>query len=82
MKEQFKTYLKSKAYSSKTIKSRILIIGIYLEWVERQNLEAREITYNDLLGYMKECQRKGRSQRTIQHYMGVVKLFRNTTNRN
>lgn len=77
MKEAFKEYLKSKGYASKTIKSRILIIGIYQEWLDKEGLEASEITYNDLLLYMKECQRKGRSQRTIQHYMGVVKLFYN-----
>lgn len=75
MKGPFKDFLKSKNYSSGTIKSRMTMIGIYLEWLKKENLEATEITYNDLLLYMKHCQRKGRSQKTIQHYMSVVKLF-------
>ena len=51
------------------------MIGHYLDWLNNENLEVTEITYNDLLIYMKHCQRLGRSQRTIQHYVGVVKLF-------
>lgn len=79
MKGEFKAYLKSKGYSSGTIKTRMTMIGIYLDWLrkdpEASGLEATEISYNDLLLYMKHCQRKGRSQKTIQHYMSVVKLF-------
>ncbi|GAB5524243.1 MAG: site-specific tyrosine recombinase XerD [Roseivirga sp.] len=75
MKGEFKAYLKSKGYASNTITTHMATIGIYLDWLKRENLEATVISYNDLLLYMKHCQRKGRSQKTIQHYMGVVKLF-------
>ena len=75
MKGEFKAYLKSKGYSKRTVETRMVMIGIYLDWLKKENLEAVEITYNDLLLYMKHCQRKGRSQKTIQHYMSVVKLF-------
>ena len=51
------------------------MIGHYLDWLEEEHLEAESIRYTDLLIYMKHCQRLGRSQRTIQHYVGVVKLF-------
>ena len=77
MKGLFKDYLKSKGYSTGTIKTRMTMIDIYLEWLKRENLEATAVSYNDLLLYMKHCQRKGRSQKTIQHYMGVVKHFYN-----
>lgn len=77
MKGEFKAYLKSKGYASNTITTHMAIVGIYLDWLKRENLEATAISYNDLLLYMKHCQRKGRSQKTIQHYMGVVKLFYN-----
>ena len=60
---------------AKTITTRLVMIGHYLDWLEEENLEAEYIRYTDLLIYMKHSQRLGRSQRTIQHYVGVVKLF-------
>ena len=63
MKGEFKAYLKSKGYSKRTVETRMVMIGIYLNWLRKENLEAVEITYNDLLLYMKHCQRKGRSQK-------------------
>ena len=38
-------------------------------------MEAEQVSYNDLLLFMKYCQQVGRTQRTIQHYMVVVKHF-------
>ena len=75
MKKAFKHYLKSKGYASKTIETRMVMIGHYLDWLDFENLEAEAIGYNDLLLYMKHSQQLGRSQKTIQHYIGVVKLF-------
>lgn len=75
MKGPFKDYLKSKGHATSTIETRMVMIGHYLDWLELENLEAESITYNDLLGYMKHSQQLGRSQRTIQHYIGVVKHF-------
>ena len=75
MKGAFKAYLKSKGYASKTITTRLIMIGHYLDWLEEENLAAESVRYTDLLVYMKHCQRLGRSQRTVQHYVGVVKLF-------
>ena len=75
MKAAFKSYLKSNGYTTKTINTRLIMIGIYLSWLARENQEVEAVRYNDLLLFMKHCQQTGRSQRTIQHYIGVVKLF-------
>jgi len=38
-------------------------------------MEAEEVSYNDLLLYMKYKSRKGASQRTIQNYMNTIKHY-------
>jgi len=75
MREGFKEYLKSKQFSRKSIDSRLMIIGQYQKWLEQENMESGQVGYNDLLLFMKHCQQKGRSQKTIQHYMVVVRHF-------
>jgi integrase/recombinase XerD len=73
----FETYLKQRGFSHKTIKTRLMIYGQYTEWLTKENLEAEQVTYNDLLSYIKHRQRKGATQRTIQNYMGVIKHYYN-----
>lgn len=73
--KDFKEYLKSKQFSQKSIDSRLMIINQYWKWLDQENMEAGQVGYNDLLLFMKHCQQKGRSQKTIQHYMVVVRHF-------
>lgn len=73
----FEAYLKSKAFTRKSIKSTMAVIGLYWRWLEKENLEAAQVSYNDLLLYMKYNQRKGVSQRTIQNHIWVIKHFYN-----
>ena len=82
MRTNFEDYLKSKEFSHSGINSRMVVIGMFWQWLEKENpsggragLEAEEVSYNDLMLYMKYKSKKGASQRTIQHYMGVVKHF-------
>jgi site-specific recombinase XerD len=75
MSEGFETYLKSKGFTRKSIASRMMIFSQFRKWLEMENMEADQITYNDLLLFMKHCQRRGRKQKTIQHYMVVVRHF-------
>ena len=71
----FKAYLKSKAFTSKSIERRLIVINIFWQWLEKENLEAEQVGYNDLLLYMKHCSKKGVSQRSIQNYIGVIKHY-------
>jgi len=73
--QAFENYMKSKAFAKSTIKHRLIMIGIYFEWLDMENMEAGQVSYNDLLGFIKSCQMAGRSQRTIQHYMITVRHF-------
>lgn len=71
----FKEYLKYKRFTSKSIESRLTVFNQYLKWIEKENLDIEQISYNDLLLFMKHCQHKGISQRTIKHYMIIVRHF-------
>ena len=73
--EGFKDYLKSKSFTRKSIDSRITIFKQFRKWLEIEGMEAEQVAYNDLLLFMKHCQQKGRKQKTIQHYMVVVRHF-------
>ena len=71
----FKDYLKSKQFTSKSIKSRMVVIGLFWKWLEKEKLEAEQVSYNDLLLYIKYRSRKGTGQRSIQNYMSTIKHF-------
>lgn len=75
MKEGFRDYLKSKRFTSKSIESRLTVFDQYLKWIERENLDIGQISYNDLLLFMKHCQHKGISQRTIENYLLTIRHF-------
>jgi integrase/recombinase XerD len=73
IKDSFTLYLKSRAFTKSSIKSRLVVLNIYWKWLEEERLEAEQVSYNELLSFMKWCSRKGASQRTIQTYMGTIK---------
>ena len=72
-KDSFTIYLKSRAFTKSSISSRLNILKRYWKWLTKENLEAEQVTYNELLGFMKWCSNNGTTQRTIQCYMGTIK---------
>ncbi len=45
--------------------------------MKKQAIEPEQGSYADVLAYMKHCQRKGVTQRTIQNYLNMIKHFYN-----
>jgi len=74
-KEDFKEYLKSKQFTTKSIQSRLVVFSQYQQWMDKENLEPEQVSYNDLLMFMKYCNKTGKTQRTIRHYMTIVRHF-------
>ena len=72
MKEAFSRYLKGKRQSRKTITSRLNVLQSYQQWLDRENLEPEQVSYTDLLSFMKYRSKQGASQRTIQNYMSTI----------
>lgn len=75
--EGFIEYMKGRQFSRNTLKTVRVTIRLYLEWVAKERMEPEQVSYQDLLGFMRACSQKGTSQRTIQHYLNTVKHYYN-----
>ena len=75
-KEGFETYLKSRKYSRRTIETYLGGYKLFTDWLIKENMEMEQVTYNDLLLYMKQSGRTA-SQRSLSGYIGVVKHLYN-----
>lgn len=72
-KTNFIDYLKSKGLTKTTINTFNRIAEIYLRWLEKEGIEKEQAGYSDVLAFMKHCQKEGTTQRTVQHYLNVVR---------
>jgi integrase/recombinase XerD len=77
MKTNFNYYLKGKELSTNTIESFEIIVNRFLSWLKAQVIEPEQVSYNDILAYMRYCQKKGVVQSTIQNYLLAVRHFYN-----
>lgn len=80
--EGFIEYMKRRQFSRNTLKTVKVTIRIYLQWVAKEQIEPEQVSYQDLLGFMRHCSQKGTTrsgvtQRTIQHYLNTVKHYYN-----
>lgn len=73
----FIDYLKKLQFSRNTLATCKRVINLYLDWVKMERLEPEQISYQDLLSFMKYCSKKGRSQRTTQHYLNTIRHYYN-----
>lgn len=73
----FTEYLKRRQFTNKTITTHENTVQNYLEWVAQERMEPEQVTYQDLLGYMRACSKNGIIQRTIQKYLSTVKHYYN-----
>jgi integrase/recombinase XerD len=69
--------MKKRQFSRNTLKTVRITIKLYLEWVAKERMEPEQVSYQDLLGFMRACSQKGTTQRTIQHYLNTVKHYYN-----
>ena len=74
-RESFKEYLKSQMFSYSTIDRRMTVLQMFWDWLDHENIEADQVSYNDVLAYMKYKSLNGATQKTILHYMNAVKHF-------
>lgn len=70
----FSDYLKGRKLTKRTISTFERISVIFLNWIEAEQIEIDQVRYQDILQFMKHCQRQA-SQRTVQHYLNVVRHY-------
>lgn len=71
----YKDYLKQNGYATSTIKSNEIMVLNFITWLDKENLEAENVSNRDLLVYIKHCQQKEMQQITIERYFNAIKLF-------
>jgi hypothetical protein len=73
---KFREWLTLKGYSSATVATIVKQIVDFLKWAGPENIpDPGEMSYNDMMGYVKSCQERGVSQKTIAHYLSDVRKF-------
>ncbi len=75
MKEGFESYLKTKQFTTESIKSRMRVFVQYCEWMDREGLEPAVVSYTDMLLFMSYCQKTGKTQATIRNYTTIIRHF-------
>jgi site-specific recombinase XerD len=76
----FTEYLQQKKYSVKTVATYGFYIKRFLAWLESENLSPESFTYTDLLEYMRDCQEKGITNRTVNNMLGIIRHYCNYLN--
>jgi len=75
MKTNFIDYLKSKGRTHGTIDSFSRVATIFLNWLDKEQIEQEQASYADILSFMKYCQKQGATQRTVQNYLNAIRHF-------
>jgi integrase/recombinase XerD len=76
----FTEYLQQKKYSVKTVATYGFYITRFLSWLKNENLQPESFTYTDLLEYMRDCQEKGITNRTVNNMLGIIRHYCNYLN--
>lgn len=73
--QEFKQYLINKRYKSKTVETRLRDVQLFFDWLKLQNINPAEVSYADLLAYVKFCRSRGNKLTTLKQKMKSVQLF-------
>jgi integrase/recombinase XerD len=73
----FKAYLEQKRFTAATVNSYRVYIQTFTDWIAGEQLDAGSFTYNELLDFIHYLQGQGKSRKTIQHLLGIVRHYCN-----
>lgn len=71
----FSDYLKRQELTHRSIGTAEKTVKRFLQWVKKENLSPEQIRYQDILLWMKHRQKSGTSQRSIQHYLCMIRHY-------
>jgi integrase/recombinase XerD len=75
MKTNFTDYLKLEGRTRGTINSFNRVVTIFLNWLNKEQIEQEQASYTDILSFMRCCQKQGATQRTVQNYLNAIRHF-------
>lgn len=73
----FTTYLESKKLSLRTVQHYNKYIQQFLTWLKEEDLQEEDFTYTDLLEFMRHCQQKGVTKRTVHNLLTMIRHYGN-----
>lgn len=76
-KERFKEYLLSKGFRVTTTSGILAYAERFEKWMQIENLQIRQVTYTDLLSFVKHCKEKGISRHTVNCHLKAVEHYYN-----
>lgn len=72
---KFRKYLANKRLDKSTIRMKTNYTGYFLKWLEIENLQQTNVTYNDLLVFIDYCKEKGRSSKLINSNLRAIRNY-------
>lgn len=73
----FETYLQSKRYSRGTINSYKQYGEVFTDWLSQEQLTGEQVTYNEVIAFMRYMQEKGKSKKTIHNQLNILRHYFN-----
>lgn len=74
-RNEYQNHLRSEGYSTSTIKYHESCLSMLEKWMEREQLEIEQISYNDLLAYIRYKQNKGTGKTGMSRYLNVIRIY-------
>ena len=71
----FRSQLKEKGFSKDTIQQKCNYTGDYLQWLEAERLEVKEVRYNDMLNFIDQCRLEGQSKQLVNNKLRSIRNF-------
>ena len=71
----FNNYLQRLGKNENTIRQTTNYTGYYLSWLEKENLQAPEARYNDMLNFIDNCHLVGKSKKHINSKLRSIRSF-------
>jgi integrase/recombinase XerD len=71
----FENWLKSKNYSQSTTKQKSNYTGLFLAWLETENLPEKEVRYKDMLNFIDYCHLEKLSPKQINTILLAVRNY-------
>jgi len=81
--KDFQNHLKSKGFNKNTIRQNSNYAGIFLQWIELENIEKQDVKYKEIIAFIHYLQREYESRfinrvlLAVRHYYDFVDLGEN-----
>jgi integrase/recombinase XerD len=71
----FEQYLQTGRYSTHTIRHYQLYAGVFTDWLSQEQLAGEQVTYNDVIAFMRYLTGKGKSKRRVHSQLNVLRHY-------